>query len=204
MRGSIVSAALIALLVAASVSAQTNPMADLKRFNGTVEARSGTALKVKTAEPGSIELRLTPTTRIMTRHAASLADVGANSFIGCTAVEQPGGELQATECHIFPESMRGAGEGHNPMGPPATTMTNGSVTTMTNGSVQSTDGKANSAVLKIAYKEGTKDIHVTPTTSWTMIAVGDAAMLKPGAKVSGGARAAADGGADVVMISVTP
>jgi hypothetical protein len=204
MRIPSVVAIFCAFLVTAAAQAQTNPMADLKRFSGTVESVSGSAVKVKTAETTVIDLRLTPSTRLMTRRPASMADIGTNTFVGCTAVEQPSGELNATECHIFPESMRGAGEGHNPMNAPATTMTNGSVTTMTNGSVRAADGKANSTVLKVAYKEGAKDIHVTPTTELSLITAVDAAMIKPGVKVSGGARAAADGGADVVMMNVMP
>jgi hypothetical protein len=193
-----------AILVAGSVCAQTNPPADVKRFTGTVDSVSGNDVKVKSSEASIVAMRLTPATRIMVRKPASMADIGANTFLGCTAVAQASGELQATECHIFPESMRGAGEGHNPMGPPATTMTNGNVTTMTNGSVQAADGKANTRLLKITYKDGTQNILVTPKTEMTSIVPVDAKTLKPGVKIAGAAHAGADGSVELVFVNVMP
>ncbi len=182
------------------------PMANMQRFNGTIESVDGKTLKVKSNEAGSIALRLTPDTRIMTREKATPADIGANTFVGCTAVKQASGELQATECHIFPESMRGVGEGHYPWGNAAdTTMTNGAVATMTNGSVQAAGGNAGGPLLKIGYKGGgEQNIQVTPKTELTKIVTGDAATLKPGMRVGGAARPGADGGADVMMLNVMP
>src|SRR5205814_1318649 len=43
---------------------------------------------------------------------ASLADVASGKFIGTTTVGERDGALVALEVHIFPENMRGTGEGH--------------------------------------------------------------------------------------------
>ena len=191
------------LMTSVALQAQTPPnLANMQRFNGTVESVNGKTLKVKSNEAGSIDVRLMPNTLIMVRQSATLQEIDANSFIGCTAVKQPSGEMFASECHLFPESMRGTGEGHNPMGPPATTMTNGTVATMTNGSVQSASGNPGGPLLKVAYKGGEQSIHITPKTELTKIVAGDAAILKPGVRVAGGARPAADGVADVIMLNV--
>ena len=59
---------------------------------------------------------------------AKLADITTGSFIGAAAETQPDGKLVAKEVHIFPESMRGTGEGHRAFDlGPKSTMTNGTV-----------------------------------------------------------------------------
>jgi pimeloyl-ACP methyl ester carboxylesterase len=179
-----------------------NPLANMTRFAGTVTSISGTNLKVSTADAGSVDLRLTPSTTIMQRLPATMADIRSTSFIGCTAVKQADGSMVASECHIFPESMRGLGEGHNPMGPPATTMTNGNVATMTNGSVQGTAGATGGTVLSVTYKGGSQDIRVTPQTEITQVMRVEASALQPGTRVMGGARQAADGAAEAVLLNV--
>jgi len=88
------------------------------------------------------------------REPGKLADVKDNSFVGITTVKQPDGSEKATEIHIFPEELRGMGEGsrmmaQNPAGGRMTNgavsssrMTNGAATQsrMSNGSVASANG----------------------------------------------------------------
>ena len=47
--------------------------------------------------------------------------VKPGSFVGVAAMPGEGAELKAMEVHIFPEAMRGTGEGHRPfdLGPAA-------------------------------------------------------------------------------------
>jgi hypothetical protein len=103
--------------------------------------------------------------------------------------------LHATECHIFPEFMRGAGEGHNQMGPPNTTMTNGTVAATTGGY---------SATINVTYQGGQQSIEVGPDTSINRMAAGTTAMVKLGSKINGVARTAADGSAQVQFLDLTP
>ena len=42
---------------------------------------------------------------------ASLTDIKENSFIGVTGMPQADGSQKAVEIHIFPEALRGTGEG---------------------------------------------------------------------------------------------
>jgi hypothetical protein len=192
-----------ALAQAPASSAPANPFAGLIRFGGTVASASGIGFVVHSQQGGDVKLTLPAKPNIMMSGKGTVADLGAGKFVGCTAVKGADNLLHATECHIFPESMRGMGEGHNPMGPPNTTMTNGNVATMTNGQVTSKAGGA-SATIKVTYKGGQQSIQVGPDASITKIEAGTPAMLKPGVKVNGAAKPAADGTAEVVFLSLTP
>ncbi len=45
---------------------------------------------------------------------ASLGEIKDSTFVGISGLPQPDGSQRALEIHIFPESMRGTGEGHLP------------------------------------------------------------------------------------------
>jgi hypothetical protein len=167
--------------------AQTAPSRQARRtppVNGTVEALSGNTLLVNTTEHGELSVTLPAATRIVAQRSASLAEVKAGEFIGATAVQGADGKLHATEIHIFPESMRGAGEGHYPMGAPATTMTNGNVEAV-NGSVAQSQGSGSSGEqLRISYKGGQSEVEVPPGVSVTLMRVADNTALQQGAHIT--------------------
>ena len=190
-----------ALAQAPAGSAPANPFAGLIRFSGTVTSASGTGFVVH-SDQGDVKLTFADKPNIMVSAKGTAADLGAGKFVGCTAVKRADNLLHATECHIFPESMRGMGEGHNPMGPPNTTMTNGNVSAMTNGQVSANSGGA-SAVITVTYQGGEQSIHVGADTDITRIDAGTPAMVKPGVKVMGAAKPAADGTAQVVFLSLS-
>jgi hypothetical protein len=195
-----------ALLWSATVFAQTrpaNPLQGTTRFAGTVVRVDGKEFKLEGAGGTTATYQLADSAMIMTSRTGSVADLASGKFIGCTAVSK-GSALYATECHIFPESMRGTGEGHYPMGPPNTTMTNGDVSQMTNGEVLTATGSASGVVLKVSYKGGTQEIGVSPVTHITVIGVGNASLLKAGAKVMGAAKAAPDGTEMVQFLNLSP
>jgi len=107
---------------------------------------------------------------------ASLADVKEGSFVGITGMPQPDGSQSALEVHIFPESMRGTGEGHYPWDlQPQSTMTNANIEQV----VSAVDGRT----LRVKYKDGEKKIFVPATTPIVVYVPGDQGDLKPGAKV---------------------
>jgi hypothetical protein len=180
---------------------QTPPPAAPMRINGTIERLAGDTLTVKTPE-GSGDITLPPGLRVTNNRKASLSEIGPNVFIGTTAVLKSDGELHATEVHLFPESMRGTGEGHRPWFADNTTMTNGSVTTMTNGTAQQSGTADGSVVLKVSYKGGEKNVHVAPDVPITMIEAGDMSLLKPGTKIVALVSPQPDGSAVALMVSV--
>ena len=185
-------------------SAPANPFAGMVRFAGTVASASGNSFVVHTQDSGDVKLTLPDSPSIMVSNPGTVADLGAGKFVGCTAVKRADNLLHATECHIFPESMRGMGEGHNPMGPPDTTMTNGNVATMATGKVAAASGSGGGATLNVTYKGGRQTIQVGPDTTITRIDAGTPAMLKPGVKVMGAAKPGADGTGQVAFLSLTP
>jgi len=191
------------LAQSAASSAPANPFAGLIRFGGTVASVSGKHFVVHSQQGGDVQLTFADKPNIMVSGKGTTADLGAGKFVGCTAVKRADNLLHATECHIFPESMRGVGEGHNPMGPPDTTMTNGNVATITAGQVTSSSG-GTSATINVTYKGGQQSIQVGPDADITKIDAGTPAMIRPGANVMGGAKPAAAGPAQVVFLSITP
>src|SRR3981081_1572548 len=82
------------------------------RVRGAVEKVDGNTLSVK-ADDGAV-VTLTPTSGAQSVGVltATLADVKEGSFVGSAAMPQPDGSQKALEVHIFPETMRGTGEGH--------------------------------------------------------------------------------------------
>ena len=107
---------------------------------------------------------------------ATLADIKPGSFIGTAAREQEDGTIVAVEVHVFPESMRGSGEGHRAfdLGPKSS---------MTNGTVgQEVTGKTGQT-LTVQYKGGEKSIVVPPNVPVVTFEPGTRGLLVPGAHV---------------------
>ena len=115
--------AVLSLALAAVVQAQQAPAPPV-RVRGTVQAFDGQTLTLATPKDGIVKLALGANTGINGLAAKTVADIGDNTFIGTTAVKDAKGRWRATEVHIFPESMRGAGEGHYAWDLPESTMTN--------------------------------------------------------------------------------
>jgi hypothetical protein len=190
----VLGAAALALLAAASTSfAQPQTV----RVRGTVEAVDGPMLTVK-GRDGQTTYKVKMADNVAVRGIvkASLADIKDNSFIGVTGMPQPDGSQKAVEIHIFPEPMRGTGEGHRPWDlQPGSTMTNATVAQM----VKSVDGD----VITLKYKDGEKKIVVTPQTVIVTYVPGDKSELKPGSKIFIAAAAKKDDGTlEAAAISV--
>lgn len=174
---------------------------------GTVTANDGKTLSIKTQNEQVIALTLAPKVNVMANKSGSIADIKPDVFLGTTAVKQADGRLHATEVHIFPESMRGAGEGHYPWGTQAdTTMTNGSVSgpTMTNGNVQSQSQAGGGTTIKVMYKGGEQEIIVSPEVPVGLIVQADLSQLTPGTLVSAFTQRAPDGGLITPMVNIGP
>ena len=187
MTRSILTAIAALALFALPTSAQTPPA----RIRGIVDSFDGKTLVVKTPDGQSTSVTVPADLRIMANANGKLSDIKPGDFVGSAADKGPDGKLHAEEVHIFPETMRGTGEGHRPMGPnPDRTMTNGTVAmsdpesrTMTNGTVSATAGSA-SVILTIHYKEGEQRIEVAPGTPIVVLVPGDRSLIKPGGTVS--------------------
>jgi hypothetical protein len=163
------------ILAAALILAASASGAQTSRIRGTIESAQPNMLAVKLSDGAQSKVALAPDTRIIAVVKASMADIKQGTYIGSGAVPQPDGTQRAVEVHIFPEEMRGTGEGHRAYAPvPKGTMTNGS----TAGSpVKGIEG----STITIKYKEGEKRIVVPPNTPIFRYVIGSPSDLKPGA-----------------------
>src|SRR6476620_10529679 len=110
MKRRMLGASVVALVFAASIAAAQTPL----RVRGTIESVDGQTLAVKARDGAMMKVKLADTPRVLTLNKMSLADVKQGTFVGITAMPQPDGSQKAVEIHIFPEPMRGTGEGHYP------------------------------------------------------------------------------------------
>ena len=158
--------------------AATGPIAsawaqDTVRVRGTVEGMDGSVYLVKTRSGDTVKVAVTDQPLFVAMVKASMADIKPGMFVGSTAMPGPDGSLHAVEVHIFPEAMRGTGEGHRDWDlKPQSTMTNANVEAAVTG--------VKGQTLTMKYKGGEKTLVVTPETVVVTYAPGDKAELKPG------------------------
>ena len=164
---------------APSTTASTAASSDsMILVRGAITSVSAAQLVVKT-DSASVTVNTPQPVHVFTRGPSDLSHVTPNSFIGVTTVKQPDGTEKATEIHIFPDELRGLGEGSRMMNPPAngsgsagSRMTNGAVSSskmtngavsdskMTNGAVSTTSG----TTLVVSFPGGTTTATVPPKT----------------------------------------
>jgi hypothetical protein len=165
--------ALVAALVATSALAQ---QAAPVRVRGTIENVTGPILDVKTRDGAMVKVKVADNAVVRTVVKKSLADVKSGEFVGITAMPQPDGTQKAVEIHIFPEALRGTGEGHRPWDlVPNSTMTNANI----DSEVAIADGQK----LVLKYKDGEKTFIVPANVVVVLFAPATVADLKPGAKI---------------------
>jgi hypothetical protein len=146
------------------------------RVRGTIDTLTDDAITIVKKDGSKQVVALPPKYSVNALVKAELSDIKQGVFIGTTARPSKDGSLHATEVHIFPESMRGAGEGHYPWDTDAdATMTNASVADM----VSAVDG----STLTLKYKTGETKVTVVPETSIVSVTPGSKDDLKKGASV---------------------
>ena len=180
------------LCLAASAAMAQTPV----HIRGTITSLDGNALHVRANDPGAEKtITLGPKLKVSAVLSSSLAEIKPGSFIGTAAQTQADGSLVAREIHVFPESMRGSGEGHRSFDlGPKSTMTNGTV----GQEVVGTTGRS----LTVKYKGGEKTIVVPPDVPVVTFEPGDRAELIPGAHVIVFAHSEADGALSSEQIAV--
>ena len=137
-RSILFAAAALATLARAAAAAADQPAAPERHVRGDVVAVAGRTVTVKTGDARTVKVELADDTRVSVASRADLGSIGPNAFVGTTSVAQPDGSLRALEVHVFPESMRGTGEGQRPWDL-------GSGSTMTNATVEGVDSKGGAA-----------------------------------------------------------
>ena len=173
MNRTIAAFLLVAVSSLALAQAPANPPV---RIRGTVEKLDGNMLTVKARNGQSMTVKLADNYTVMGVAKASLADVGSGKFIGTTTVGERDGNLIAEEVHIFPENMRGTGEGHYDWDlRPNSKMTNANVANVTS--------MGKDRVMTVQYKGGEKKILVPESAVVVAFTPSDKSELKPGAQI---------------------
>jgi uncharacterized protein Veg len=166
-------AALAASLTLSSASAQQpQPL----RIRGTIESVDGAMLTIKARDGAERKVRLSDKATVTGITKAALTDIKSGDYIGVTGMPQADGSQKAIAIHIFPEAMRGTGEGTRPWDlRPNSSMTNATV----DQKVEAKDGQ----MLTVKYKDGEKKVTVAPDTPIVTFVPGSKDELKPGAQV---------------------
>lgn len=149
---------------------------DTVRVRGTIDRVEGPIYVVKSRDGAELKVALAENGIVVAIVKASLSDIKPGLFVGSTAMPQPNGSQKAIEVHIFPEAMRGTGEGHYPWDLQANS-------TMTNANVEETVAGVDGQTLTLKYKTGEKKIVVTPQTVIVTYSRGDKNDLQPGTKI---------------------
>ena len=98
------------------------------RVRGTIDRVEGDTYVIKTRAGAEVKVKLPDNVMVVALTKASLADIKQGSYVGVAGMPQPDGSQRALEVHIFPEPMRGTGDGHRGWDlQPSSTMTNGNV-----------------------------------------------------------------------------
>jgi hypothetical protein len=188
-----ISALLITAISAVAI-AQTPPPPPV-RIRGTVEKIAGTSLTIKTNNGQSMNVKLADNYVVVGIAKASLADVASGKFIGTTTVGERNGALVALEVHIFPENMRGTGEGHYDWDlRPQSKMTNANVANVTS--------MGKDRVLTVQYKGGEKKVLVPEKAVIVSFTPAERSELKAGVKVFVNSQRQPDGTLTAARVNV--
>jgi len=172
--------------------APANPPA---RIRGTVEKLEGNLLTIKARNGQTMTVKMADNFGVMGVHKASLNDVQSGKFIGTTTVGEREGALVAEEIHIFPENMRGTGEGHYDWDlRPNSKMTNANVANITS--------MGKDRVMTVQYKGGEKKVVVPESATIVEFRPADRSEIKPGAQVFCVAQRQADGSLTAGRVNV--
>jgi len=207
---------LVAGVLACALTVGGAAHAQSQKISGDVIKLDASTLQIRAGDGQTIAVKFGDNVRLSARSPADLDRIRPGAYIGTTAAPRADGMLYASEVHIFPESMRGTGEGHRPMDTgPGNTMTNATVSsvaaakadarpgnTMTNATVAQVARGEPDRRLTLTYPGGEKVVTVPVNTPIVMVEPADRSMLIPGAHVIVYATKQADGSLSADRITI--
>ena len=166
-----------------------------RRLRGTIDSVNGRDMAITTREGAKVTVRLAENVGVSAMRKLSLADVTPGSFIGTAAEPGPDGVWRALEVLVYPEAMRGTGEGHFAWDlTPTSSMTNATV----DAAVQGNDGRS----LTLTARGQQVQVMVPPDVPVVTLIPATAEDLRPGAQVFLSATPAADGSLNAARVTV--
>ncbi len=189
MRALMITGLVIGLTVAATAQSPTT------RIRGEVETAEGSTLMIKTVDGAAAKVALAPGYSVGGVVKATTADIKKGGFVGVGARPQADGSLLAVQVFIFPEAMRGTGEGHRPWGvlPDST---------MTNATVAETVSRVDGAGIVLSYPGGEQKVTITSDANIIMATPAQASELVAGAQVAMSATKQADGSFSASRVTI--
>ena len=143
---------------ATSKSAVPTPAVAAPRVRGVLQSVDAGSLALQTYDGRTVNIPVGAQTKFAWVLASSLASLKSGDFVG-TATTGPDSALRAVELVIFPEAMRGSGEGHYAWDVPGVVAAGGGAgnasSGMTNGTVQQQSGMTNGTVQQSGMTNGT-------------------------------------------------
>ncbi len=186
---------LLALSLLLSCVALAQTPATTQRIRGDVTSIDGLNLQVKERSGELLTIKLADNVVVTAVAKVGIEAITVNSFVGAASMPQSDGTQSALEVLVFPEPMRGSGEGHYAWDlQPGSMMTNATVTDVT------AVGPARRMTLR--YKDGEKIVVVPASAPIVTFEPGDRAMLKPGAHVLLTATRQPDGSLTAARVAV--
>lgn len=146
------------------------------RVRGSVVSLEGTKLVVHAKDGKDITVNLNENFAALAVVKSSMADIKEGTFIGTATVTQPDSTLRSMEVVVFPDKMRGTGEGHYPWDL-------GSNSMMTNATVSNAVKGVEGQTITVTYKGGEKKIDVPANVPVVTIVPATKEEIKPGAIV---------------------
>ena len=188
-------AAVFIAVLALPALAQNPPANPPVRIRGTIEKLDGQVLTVRSREGQQVSVTLAPNVTISYLVKKSHDDIKAGDFVASTSMKGTDGKNHSLELRIFPEPIRGLGEGQYAWDlVPESTMTNATVSGVTSAPQGET--------LRVSYKGGESELLVGPDTPVFGYGTGDTSLLKPGAAVFIVAQTQADGSLAAARVTV--
>jgi hypothetical protein len=183
--------AVLLCLAALPAVAQTTQ----QRVRGTIKSFSEHTLTVDTREGDTVAIKLADPVTVGTFRRIAFSDIKPGSYVAVTSMPSPEGPPHAVDLRVFPESLRGVGEGHHEWDlAPGSMMTNATVS----AEVNATAGHD----VTLSYKGGDFTVRVPPDLPVLEPAPASVADLKPGAPVIIFATKAADGALSAARVTV--
>jgi Domain of unknown function (DUF5666) len=145
------------------------------RIRGTIEKVDGKLLILHASDGAETSIALDSKTAVFINQPSSLSAIKAGDYVASAAVKGADGKLRSKELRIFPDALRGVGEGQRPMNAPGTLMTNASVSEV----VAAPEGQ----VVKVKYKDSTADLIVGPQVPIIEVVPSEPSALKAGSQV---------------------
>jgi hypothetical protein len=146
------------------------------RVRGSVVSLNGSQLVVHAKDGKDVTVNLADNFAALAVVKASMADIKEGTFIGTATVTQPDSTLRSLEVVVFPDKMRGTGEGHYPWDL-------GSSSMMTNATVANAVKGVEGQTVTVTYKGGEKKIDIPANVPVVALVPATKEEIKPGAVV---------------------